>query len=120
MKNKAGFVATVLSVVALSFMPAAESKLVPGTIRGTLSDSMCKGSHASMIKMGGYGSNAAECTQKCLKEGYKLVLIDQKTKAVYSLQNPGLAKKFAGKNVVITGHIDSSSKVVHIHSVKAG
>jgi hypothetical protein len=120
MKNKANFVAAVLSAVALIAAPAAESKLVQDTISGTLSDSMCKGSHTAMIKMGGYGKTAVSCTQKCLKEGNSLVLIDKKTKAVYSLQNPGPAKKYAGKNVVITGHIDSASKVVHIHSVKPG
>lgn len=120
MKNKAAFIAAaVFSAVALNTMPA-ESKLVAGTIKGTLSDSMCKGSHAAMIKMGGYGANAVSCTQKCLKEGNSLVLIDSKTKAVYSLQNPASAKKFAGKKVVISGHIDSASKVIHVHTVKPG
>lgn len=119
MKNKAAFfAAAVLSAAAFSTMPA-ESKLVQGTITGALSDSMCNSDHASMIKMG-HGKDAASCTQKCLKEGYKLVFVDRKTKAVYTLQNPGPAKKFAGKNVVISGHIDSASKVIHVHTVKPG
>lgn len=89
-----------LSVAALSallFMPVpAESKLVQGTITGALSDSMCNADHASMIKMG-HGKDAVSCTQKCLKEGYKLVFVDRKTKTVYTLQNPGLARKLRKK-----------------------
>jgi hypothetical protein len=111
---------SVVAAIAFTAMPAAESKMVQGTIKGALSDSMCNGSHAGMTKMGGYGENAAECTQKCLKEGYKLVFVDSKTKKIYSLQNAAAAKKFAGKNVVISGHIDHGTKVIHVHSVKQG
>jgi hypothetical protein len=90
------------------------------TLRGVISDSMCKGDHASMIKMGGYGTNAASCAEKCLKEGNSIVFVDNKTKAVYTLQNGDAAKKFAGKNVVINGHVDADAKVIHVQSVKRG
>lgn len=118
MKNKATI---FLSMCAILFLSApAQAKMVQGKITGTLSDSMCNGDHSGMIKMGGYGKNAVSCSQKCLKEGSKLVFIDRKTKKIYTLQNTTLAKKFAGKNVVISGHIDSVGKVIHIHSVKPG
>lgn len=119
MKRKIQLAVLAFCLTAASVVPA-ESKMVQGTIRGSLSDSMCKGDHAGMIKMGGYGNNAVSCTQKCLKEGNSLVFVDRKTKAVYTLQNSAAAKKFAGRNVVISGHIDHGTKVIHIHSVKQG
>lgn len=118
MKNQAMFIAAAMFAVT-TFTPEALAKLVDGKITGTLSDSMCKMSHAEMIKMG-HGKDAASCIAACMKEGSTLVLIDSKTKAVYSLQNAAAARNFAGKKVVVTGHIDSSAKVIHVHSVKAG
>lgn len=114
MKNKRILGSAILFALAVIAAPIAEGKLVQGTVRGTLSDSMCKGDHAGMIKMGGYGSSADSCTSKCLKEGNKLVFVESKTKAVYSLQNAAAVQKFAGRNVVISGHIDKTSKVIQI------
>jgi phosphoenolpyruvate-protein kinase (PTS system EI component) len=118
MKNKAVFIAAAM-LAAVATAPISLAKLVEGKISGTLSDSMCKTSHAEMIKMG-HGKDAVSCTNACLKEGSKLILIDSKTKAIYSLQNDRPARKFAGKKVVISGHIDSAAKVVHVHTAKAG
>lgn len=118
MKNKLSFASALLAAFMVTSMPLAESKMVQGTMKGLLSDSMCKGDHAGMIKMGGYGTTAVSCSQKCLKEGNSLVFVNSKTKAVYTLQNPGTAKKYAGKTVTISGHIDNASKVIHVHRVK--
>lgn len=89
-----------------------------GTVSGVISDSMCKFDHSAMIKAG-HGTNAVTCTQKCLKEGNKLVLCDPKTKTVYNLTNATKVEKYAGKSVAVTGHIDTDTKVIHVHSVKA-
>jgi hypothetical protein len=88
-------------------------------MHGVVSDSMCKFNHDAMIKSGQYGKNNAECVLKCEQQGMKLVLADKKNKAVYSFVNAKEAKPFAGQPVVIVGHIDESSKVIHIHSIKA-
>lgn len=89
-----------------------------GTVTGVISDSMCKFDHSAMIKAG-HGTNAVTCTQKCVEEGNKLVLCDAKSKIVYNLSNATKVKKFAGKSVSITGHIDDQTKVIHVHSIKA-
>lgn len=89
-----------------------------GTVHGVISDSMCKFDHKGMIK-GGHGKDAASCTQKCVSEGAKLVLADKKENTVYTFSNSKMAKAFIGKTVDITGHIDPSTKVVHIHTIKA-
>ncbi|MBX9771209.1 MAG: hypothetical protein K2X29_07545 [Candidatus Obscuribacterales bacterium] len=89
-----------------------------GTIRGMISDSMCKFDHSGMINTG-HGANAVTCTQKCLTAGNKIVLCDPKTKIVYNLTNSAKVKQFAGKSVSVTGHIDTDTRVIHVHSVKA-
>lgn len=89
-----------------------------GTVHGVISDSMCKFDHSAMIKAG-HGTDAKSCTEKCVKEGNKLVLADKKNKLVYTFVNSKEVKSYAGKKVAITGHIDPDTKVIHIHSVKA-
>lgn len=96
----------------------ASSGVHLGTVNGVISDSMCKGDHTAMIK-GGHGTDAASCTNKCVKEGNKPVLVDKKDKIVYTFSNGKLARPFAGKSVSVTGHIDSDTKVIHIHQIKA-
>lgn len=108
------FIANTLTTTALP----AISKTYSGTIKGTISDSMCQFDHNGMIKSG-HGTDAASCTNKCVAEGNKLVLCDQKTKIVYSLSDASKVKKYAGKTVSVTGHIDTDTKSIHVHSVKA-
>ncbi len=104
-----------LALTAL-VLPAL-AKVYSGTITGTVSDSMCQFDHSQMIK-GGHGTDAASCTLKCLNEGNKLVLCDPKTKTVYNLTDSSKLKKYAGKTVSVTGHIDTDTKAIHVHSVK--
>jgi hypothetical protein len=90
-----------------------------GTVHGVIGDSMCKTDHKGMIKSGKYGKTDADCIAKCLKEGMKLTLEDEKAKTSYTFVNSKEAKAFAGKKVAVTGHIDETNKVIHIHSIKA-
>lgn len=90
-----------------------------GTVHGVIGDSMCKTDHKGMIKSGKYGKTDADCIAKCLKDGMKLTLEDQKTNTSYTFVNSKEAKAFAGKKVAVTGHIDHTNKVIHIHSIKA-
>lgn len=90
-----------------------------GTVHGVIGDSMCKADHKGMVKSGKYGKTDADCIAECLKEGMKLTLEDPKTKTSYTFVNSKEAKPFAGKKVVVTGHIDETNKVIHIHSIKA-
>lgn len=117
LKKKSLLLFVTLSTLISGSIPAF-AKTYSGTIKGIVSDSMCKFDHSGMTKAG-HGSNAVTCTLKCLKEGNKIVLCDPKTKIVYNLTNAGRVKKFAGKSVSVTGHIDTDTKVIHVHSVKA-
>lgn len=117
LNNKYLLLLFIASISIETTLPAL-AKTYSGTIKGTVSDSMCKFDHSSMIKAG-HGTSAASCTNKCIAEGNKFVLCDPKTKIVYNLADASKVKKYAGKTVSVTGHIDTDTKTIHVHSVKA-
>jgi hypothetical protein len=47
-----------------------------------------------------------------------LVLEDATKGASYSLDNQKLAKKFEGKNVVITGTLDANNNLIHVKKIE--
>jgi len=103
----------------LTFLTAglllAASPAFAATVTGTVSDTMCGKSHASM----GGGASDADCTRACVKAGaaYALVTSDK----VYTLKadKTQLADldKFAGAKVVIDG--DTSGNTITIKTIKA-
>lgn len=93
----------------------AGGKVYSGTISGVISDSMCGNNHTSM---GELGKDSVSCTRKCVEQGAKYVLVDE-TDNIYSLSDQGKAGKFAGKTVSVAGHIDPSTKAIHVHSLEA-
>lgn len=84
-----------------------------GTIGGVISDSMCGKDH---MKMGDMGKDAEVCSQKCVEAGAKYVLVADSGE-VYQLSDQKRAKEFAGKPVKISGHIDETSKAIHLHGI---
>ncbi|MCC6522221.1 MAG: hypothetical protein IT373_06140 [Polyangiaceae bacterium] len=86
-----------------------------GTIRGVISDSMCGKDHT---RMGDDGKDPAACTKKCVGAGAKYVLVDDDG-TVYALSDQKKPEAFAGKPVVVEGHIDPKAKAIHVHSLKA-
>jgi len=83
------------------------------TITGVVSDSMCGSDHS---KMGAMGKDAVSCTQKCVESGSKYVLVDDKGD-IYNVSDHKRLQIFAGKQVEISGHIDRSTKAIHLHSI---
>lgn len=49
----------------------------------------------------------------------KFVLQDATKSSMYALDNQKLAKKFAGKNVVVTGTLDASNNLIHVEKIEA-
>lgn len=84
-----------------------------GTISGAISDSMCGKDH---MKMGDMGKDAELCSHKCVEAGAKYVLVADSGE-VYQLSDQKRAKEFAGKPVQISGHIDETSKAIHLHGI---
>lgn len=85
-----------------------------GTIIGVISDSMCGANHSGM---GNLGKDPVACTNKCVEQGAKHVLVSD-SGDIYRLTDTSKGKELAGKTVSIEGHIDPKEKAIHVHSVK--
>jgi len=85
------------------------------TLTGWFSDESCA---RSKINSGEVGPNGKDCVQNCLKQGKKLVFIDEKAKALLFVDNPTAAKDQESNYVQVTGTADRAAKTLHVESVK--
>ena len=90
------------------------------TFSGEIMDSACakEGSHEAMMKKAGLTDKGA-CVQACVKMGGKYVLFNAASKTFYELDDQTKPEEFAGKNVKVTGTLDSATKTIHVESIKA-
>ena len=90
------------------------------TFSGEIMDSACakEGSHEAMMKKAGLTDKGA-CVQACVKMGGKYVLFNAASKTFYELDDQTKPEEFAGKNVKVTGTLDSATKTIHVVSIKA-
>ena len=79
---------------------------------GVVSDSHCGAKHATA------SDAAAGCVNKCVEGGAKYVLVDAQGD-VYALSDQRKPAGFAGKPVVVAGHIDPKARSIHVHTLKA-
>ena len=105
MKRVLFVVVAVFALTALAAKAADSSK-----INGWISDSMCGAKHAG---------SGADCVKKCIAGGLKPVFVDEKDKAVWSIDNPEAVKDFYGDHVTVTATADASTKSVHIDAIEA-
>jgi hypothetical protein len=109
--------ATVASVLLLGAgLAAAKDR----TFSGEIMDSACakEGSHEAMMKKAGLTDKGA-CVKACVKMGGKYVLFDAASKTIYELDDQTKPEEFAGKDVKVTGTLDSATKTIHVVSIKA-
>lgn len=100
--------ATALAAVTIGAAPASD------TFVGTVSDSMCAGSHTAMRM----GPTDAACTDACIEEhgaSYVLVNADQ----VYRLSDQRAPKPFAGMKVKVVGTLDAGTSTITVTSITA-
>jgi hypothetical protein len=102
MKKTIALLALVASSAVIA--RAADSS----SINGWISDSMCAAKHA--------GTGGA-CAKKCIEGGEKPVFVDESKKAVWSIDNPDVAKQYAGQKVTIQATTDANAHSVHIQSI---
>jgi uncharacterized protein YdeI (BOF family) len=57
---------------------------------------------------------------KIVKEGDTLVLKDTTTNMTYQLDDQQKAKQYVGKQVKVTGSLDSSGNTIHVENIEAG
>jgi hypothetical protein len=99
-----------LMVAAFGLTALAVQAADSTKINGYISDSMCGAKHM--------GTGAA-CVKKCIAGGMKPVFVDEKDKAVWSIDNPDAVKDFYGDHVTVTATADTSAKSVHIEAIEA-
>ncbi|MGE5278871.1 MAG: M28 family metallopeptidase [Acidobacteriota bacterium] len=84
---------------------------------GTITDAECGADHRPMIRKGGMGANARECTEKCVARGTPFGFIDARSRHFYQLDDAGKVAPFAGRTVLLRGR--ASGDTIHVASVQA-
>ena len=114
-----------LAFFLLTFVTISAGDAKKETFVGEIADSSCaynvhslSRSHKEMLKSKEWGSNAADCTRRCVsKFGASYVLVHKND--VYKLEQQDLAEKFAGQQVKIEGTLAEPSKEIHIENIEA-
>jgi len=97
-----------LLVVLFGLTAAAAGAADSAKINGWISDSMCGAKHAG---------SGADCVKKCIKSGMAPVFVDEKEKAVWTIDNPDAVKDFYGDHVTVTATADTDKKSVHVDAI---
>jgi len=110
------FVIAALASASLLAVSLAAQK--PQTFNGEIMDQQCAllGGHSLMQQK---GESAKDCTNRCVSIGGKYVLYDAGTKTAYILDDQKKPQPFAGEKVQVTGSLDSSTKTIHVASIKS-
>jgi len=109
--------ATVASVLLLGAgLAAAKDRTFSGEIMDSARAK--EGSHEAMMKKAGLTDKGA-CVKACVKTGGKYVLFDAASKTIYELDDQTKPEEFAGKDVKVTGTLDSATRTIHVVSIKA-
>src|SRR4051794_7509604 len=99
-----------------SYAFSDDKSAAPGTFTGQISDSICavEGSHRDSMSMSkDMGKTAASCATVCVdRMNAKFVLYDPAHKKVYRLSDQAQARKFAGKDVKVTGTLKKNDIAV--------
>jgi hypothetical protein len=82
---------------------------------GYVSDSMCGINHTAMGI-----SPDPKCVVQCLKHGssVRYVLIEEKSKAMYTLSDQQAPEKFAAQKVRITGVLYPKTKILKVEKIE--
>ncbi|HEY7112645.1 MAG TPA: hypothetical protein VIA45_06890 [Thermoanaerobaculia bacterium] len=78
----------------------------------------CDRCTAGRVKNGDVGPAGQECARKCIKEGAKVVFLDEKRKASFVVDNPEKTRGIESDYVEFTGTMNAEAGTVHVDSVK--
>jgi len=104
--------------------PNAQTQQQPSAPSGSQSQSATpSGSQTASPSPAGADSQMTPQSQqtftgKIVKADGNFVLQDQTSNATYQLDNQDQAKSYEGKNVKVTGTLDSSSKTIHVSAIE--
>jgi len=101
----------MLAVAALVLMVSTTSVAKDTWTKGWVSDSKCGAK--------GAGTGHVDCGNKCLKDGEKVVFVDEYSHKVFNVDNPDALKDQMGHRVAVEGPIDSAAGTIHVDKVNA-
>jgi hypothetical protein len=78
----------------------------------------CDRCTAGRVKNGEVGPAGQECARKCIKEGAKVVFLDEKRKASFVVDNPETTRGIESDYVEFTGTLNAEAGTVHVDSIK--
>jgi len=106
-------VSVALALMSASILSAADGAAV--IHKGWFSDEGCA---KSKVESGKLGPNGRDCVQKCLREGAKMVFVDETAKKMYYVDNPDVAKGQESHYVEVAGSLNAEKQTLHLASVK--
>lgn len=104
-------VALMLTIPAFAQPPGPSRVFV-----GVVSESMCGINHTSMGI-----SPDPKCIVECVKhgQGVKYILVDEKTKGMYTLSDQQTPEKYAAARVKVTGVLYPKTKILKVERMEA-
>jgi hypothetical protein len=94
---------------------AASANDKPVTATGWFDDEKCT---AGRVKNGQPGPSNQDCARKCIKEGARVVFIDENRKTLFYVDNPEVTRGIESDYVEFVGTMNSQAGTVHVDSVK--
>jgi len=92
-----------------------DSRSVAVTATGWFDCDRCT---SGRVKSGEVGPANQECARKCIKEGARVVFLDEKRKASFVVDNPEKTRGIESDYVDFTGTMNAEAGTVHVDSVK--
>jgi hypothetical protein len=104
-----------LSLAALSAVLFAAPSSDSVTRKGWFADEKCS---TERVRNGRKGPPGQTCTRECIRKGVKVVFIDERTGALYRVDDPKPTRGLESDYVEVAGTLDEGRKTVHVDSVK--
>ena len=102
-----------LILVAIGLAAASPSETV--TRKGWFADEKCS---TERVRNGRKGPPGQACTRDCIARGVKVVFIDERTGALYRVDNPKPTKGIESDYVEVHGTRNEAAKTVHVDTVR--
>jgi hypothetical protein len=112
MKSRSGTLAIALLLSAGPLLAAGGDLAVTAT--GWFGCDKCS---PARVKSDPPGPPGQECARKCIKDGAKVVFIDENRKALFTVDNPEATRGIESDYVEFTGTMNAEAKTVHVDSV---
>jgi hypothetical protein len=112
MKGRSGTFAIALLLLTGPLLAAAGDSAVTAT--GWFGCDKCS---PARVKAEEPGPPGQECARKCIKEGAKVLFIDEKRKELFTVDNPEATRGIESDYVEFTGTMNAEARTVHVGTV---